>query len=111
MGDMEPDKGYIGAMLEYPSQGYDPSMRCELQSILLVSARTWRLKKGGSRGHNKIHPLPAPPNYPLIDPKYHLIETTRPLIEVHWGVQEYGPTVHNLDYSSYEALSSTGVGP
>ena len=31
-------------------------------------------------------PLPAPPNYPLRDPKYHLIETIRPLIEVHWGV-------------------------
>ena len=30
--------------------------------------------------------FPAPPNYPLRDPKYHLIETIRPLIEVHWGV-------------------------
>ena len=29
---------------------------------------------------------PAPPNFPLRDPKYHLIETIRPLIEVHWGV-------------------------
>ena len=29
---------------------------------------------------------PAPPNYPLRDPIYHLIETIRPLIEVHWGV-------------------------
>ena len=26
-----------------------------------------------------------PPNYPLRDPIYHLIETIRPLIEVHWG--------------------------
>ena len=26
-----------------------------------------------------------PPNYPLRDPKYHLMETIRPLIEVHWG--------------------------
>ena len=30
--------------------------------------------------------LPEPPNYPLRHPKYHLIETIRPLIEVHWGV-------------------------
>ena len=34
--------------------------------------------------------VPAPPNYPLRDPKYHLIETIRPLIEVLWGVQVYG---------------------
>ena len=33
-----------------------------------------------------ISPIPAPPNYPLRDPKYHLIETMRPLIEVHCGV-------------------------
>ena len=29
--------------------------------------------------------LPAPPNYPLRYPKYHLIQTIRPLIEVHCG--------------------------
>ena len=29
---------------------------------------------------------PAPSNYPLRDPKYHLIETIRPSIEVHWRV-------------------------
>ena len=29
---------------------------------------------------------PAPPNCPLRNPKYHQLETTRPLIEVHWGV-------------------------
>ena len=28
--------------------------------------------------------LPAPPNYPLRRPKYHLIDTIRPLIEVRW---------------------------
>ena len=28
---------------------------------------------------------PAAPNYPLRHPKYRLIETIRPLIEVHWG--------------------------
>ena len=27
------------------------------------------------------NPIPAPPNCP-----YHLMETTKPLIEVHWGV-------------------------
>ena len=26
----------------------------------------------------------APPNYPLRDPKNHLIETIRPLMEIHW---------------------------
>ena len=31
---------------------------------------------------------PAPPYYPLRDPKYHLTETIRPLIEVHWGGAE-----------------------
>ena len=30
----------------------------------------------------------APPNYPLRYPKYHLMETIRPLVEVHWGVYE-----------------------
>ena len=42
---------------------------------------------------------PGPPNYPLRNPKYHLMEirrplievmeTIRPLIEVHWGVLVY----------------------
>ena len=26
--------------------------------------------------------IPAPPNYPIRGPKYHLIDTIRPLIEV-----------------------------
>ena len=29
--------------------------------------------------------MPAPPNYPLSNPRYHLFETLRPLIEPHWG--------------------------
>ena len=34
----------------------------------------------------KDHKIPAPPNYPLRYPKYHLIETIRPLVvEVHGG--------------------------
>ena len=33
-----------------------------------------------------LRALPAPPNCPLRNPKYHLIETIRPLIEVRWGV-------------------------
>ena len=32
-----------------------------------------------------LQAIPAPPNYPLRDPIYQLIETIRPLIEVHWG--------------------------
>ena len=34
---------------------------------------------------------PAPPNYPLRGPKYHLIDTIRPLIEIHWGVLAQNP--------------------
>ena len=34
--------------------------------------------------HNGSY-APAPPNYPLRHPKYHLIETIRPLIELHLG--------------------------
>ena len=30
--------------------------------------------------------VPAPSNYPFRNPKHHLIETIRPLIEVHWEV-------------------------
>ena len=37
------------------------------------------------RFYHPPHHHPAPPNYPLRDPKYHLIETIRPFIEVHWG--------------------------
>ena len=36
--------------------------------------------------HSNSHPiLPAPPNDPLRDPKYH--KTIRPLMEVHWRVR------------------------
>ena len=31
---------------------------------------------------------PVPPNYCLREPKYHLIETIRPLTEIHWEVLE-----------------------
>ena len=36
---------------------------------------------------SEIPGLSAPPKYSLRNPKYHLTETVRPLIEVHWGVQ------------------------
>ena len=32
-----------------------------------------------------VYHIPAPPNYPLKDPKYHLLETIRPLMEVYLG--------------------------
>ena len=32
---------------------------------------------------------PAPPNNPFRDPKYHVIDTIRPLLEVYWGLPEY----------------------
>ena len=40
----------------------------------------------GGKGILKTGIPPGPPNYPLEDPKYHLIQTIWPLIEVHWGV-------------------------
>ena len=40
------------------------------------------LPKGCSKGAL----LPAPPNCPLRHPNYHLAETIRPSIEVHWGL-------------------------
>ena len=49
-----------------------------------VSARS----VGSKRMFIVIHSKPAPPNYPLRDPEYHLIETIRPLIELHGGVLE-----------------------
>ena len=45
-------------------------------------------------GHQeKETPLPAPPNYPSRHHKYHLIETIRPLIEVHWELVLNGPQI------------------
>ena len=38
------------------------------------------------RDRNEAPHEPAPPNYPLRDPKCHPIESIRLLIEVHWGV-------------------------
>ena len=43
-------------------------------------------KYSGMAELSETNPVPAPPNYHLRHPKYHLIETIRPLIEVHWGV-------------------------
>ena len=40
--------------------------------------------------HCHIH-VPAPPNYPVRCLKYHLIGTTGPLIEVHWGCWYMAP--------------------
>ena len=39
----------------------------------------------GRRHMHTASGYPAPPNHPLRYPKYHLIETKRPLTEVHWG--------------------------
>ena len=38
-----------------------------------------------ARASFKASLYPAAPNYPLGDPKYHLIKTIRLLIELHWG--------------------------
>ena len=50
----------------------------------------WALSFGkglSTRGPHLEVGLLSPPNYPLRHPKYHLTETIRPLMEVHWGVQ------------------------
>ena len=56
--------------------------------------------------------LPAPPNYPLRYPKYHLIETIRPLKKVHWGgagICVYVPEVASLlDAVRFEVLEFLG---
>ena len=44
------------------------------------------LGASGSQGSPKQGAPPAPPNYPLRHPRYHLIEIIRPLIEVPWGL-------------------------
>ena len=55
--------------------------------------------------------IPAPPNYPLRDPKYHLIETIRPLMEVHWGVLVYNIVYIFPQQSAKACLTSLRRGP
>ena len=52
---------------------------------------------------------PAPPNYPLRYPIYQLIETIRPLIEVHWGAPGWSvtlttPTSANCSFKDSDKL-------
>ena len=54
--------------------------------------------------------IPAPPNYLLRNPKYHLTETIRPLIEVHWGVQARTPKEVGVPTEEFGASSRT-LGP
>ena len=61
----------LGPVLKYPSNR-SPTVRGLFSRPLIVG--------------NSLIWNPAPPNYPLRNPKYHLIESIRPLIEVHWGV-------------------------
>ena len=50
--------------------------------------------------------LPAPPNSTLRDPIYHLIETIRPLVEVHRGGGEVGTTISTTTASNEEGVLS-----
>ena len=56
-----------------------------LRSLGLRMARVRTESDPLQKGSWSIY-LPAPPNYPVRYPKYHLIESIRPLREVHWGV-------------------------
>ena len=57
-----------------------------------------------------------PTNYSLRYPKYHLIETINPVMEVHWGVMEHecemeGCEVCNMGMSAFRmALRTATVG-
>ena len=50
---------------------------------------TWALLRGDKTIEGALFGIWMclhPPNYPFRYPKYHPIETLRPLIEVHWGL-------------------------
>ena len=48
--------------------------------------RAWPRRPGPRAVFTEGASFPTPPNYHLRYPKYHLIQTIRPLIELHWGV-------------------------
>ena len=47
----------------------------------------------GPRKHRCEAPFTVSTNCPLRNPKYHQIETIRPLIEVHWGCRYQVPSI------------------
>ena len=66
-------------------RGYlkEPGPRAQDEAPALGDAEEGGLgRRGAALGAPKIS---GAPNYPLRDPKYHLIDIIRPLIEVHWG--------------------------
>ena len=71
-------------------------LRLEVVSWLRFGLKVWvqlpeSVRQDSRRPQDRQSPpkrsayLPAAPNYPLRYPKYHLIETIRLLIELHWG--------------------------
>ena len=55
-----------------------------------IMAQTYEISAKGHHHTCFWGPFTSTPNYPLRHPKYHLVETIRPLIEVHWGVHMLG---------------------
>ena len=74
---------------------------CRLQNPKVALLFGSEVHTGSCTGPNKIQGhIPAPPKYTLRYPKYHLLETIRPLIEVHWGVQVMAIFCGEADFHS-----------
>ena len=52
--------------------------------------------------------LPALPNYPVRHPQDHVIKTTRPVVELHWGSKYFGAwRVKALSFPEHVGHSSS----
>ena len=51
-----------------------------------MSLNLFSLGRNRAISQTRFRDNPAPPKYPLRDPKYHFLETIRPSIEVHCGL-------------------------
>ena len=77
-----------GALPTKSQAGVAPAHGVGLEVVVRMSAHVIRASViQGIKSSKQITrtKLPAPPNYPLRHPNYHLIEAIRPLMEVHWG--------------------------
>ena len=65
----------------------DTCIQAAVFKLYSTCSGLWSKKQQSCKNtHDPPVQTPAPPNYPLRNPKYHLTETMRPLIEVHWGI-------------------------
>ena len=106
--------GAIPPGYEKFTRSHEPPSRVAFLRTLHVQGQTLDPQSQTLHGTSKLRPLnsplhafepntqslnaqcpPAPTNYPLRDPKYHLIETIRLLIEIHWGVSA-NPDLHQV---------------